>query len=116
MRVGLRINQLHIHPHLVVCFLDTAFQNVRDPKLLCNVWQIFRRTLEMLLLAGRGEQTRNPAVGDEKVECNDRLKRGKAACHEKVGAAVGRADFTKGPRLVRPDVIARVPDLFANFS
>lgn len=37
MRIRERIDQLHIHAHLIVCFLNAAFQNVQCAELLRDV-------------------------------------------------------------------------------
>ena len=38
--VAIRIDQLHVYPHLVAGAADTAFKNVRDPELLTNIANI----------------------------------------------------------------------------
>ncbi len=48
MRIGLSIDQLHAHPHLIVHFLDAAFEDVRYIELFCDLTQISRRALEFL--------------------------------------------------------------------
>ena len=48
MCVRHRIDQLHVDAHLIVRLLDTAFENVEDAKLLCDVRQILRRAFEFL--------------------------------------------------------------------
>ena len=40
MLVAIRIDQLHVYPHLVAGAADTAFKNVRDPELLTNIANI----------------------------------------------------------------------------
>ena len=55
MRVRHRIDQLHVDPHLIVRFLDTAFENVQDAKLLRDVRQILRRALELLRRGPRND-------------------------------------------------------------
>ena len=42
MRVGARINQLRVHPHLVTRPLHTALQQMCDSKLLTDLSQITR--------------------------------------------------------------------------
>ena len=53
MRVGHCIDQLYIHPDLVIRLLDAAFENIHDAKLLCDVAQVFRRAFEMLRRGAR---------------------------------------------------------------
>jgi hypothetical protein len=53
MRVGQRINELHIDAHLVVRFLHAAFENVRHAKLLRDLGEIVRRAFEMLRRCAR---------------------------------------------------------------
>ena len=53
MRVGHGIDQLHIHPDLIIRLLNAAFENIHDAKLLCDVTQIFRRAFEMLRRGAR---------------------------------------------------------------
>ena len=48
MRVSQSVNKLHIHPHLVLHFLDATLQDVRDAELLRDLRQIFRHAFEML--------------------------------------------------------------------
>ena len=48
MRVGQRVDQLHIDPHLVVHFLNAAFEDVRYIELFCDVTQVGRRAFEFL--------------------------------------------------------------------
>ena len=48
MRVIQRVDQLHIHAHLISRFLYAAFENVRYAELLRDLRQIFRRTFEIL--------------------------------------------------------------------
>ena len=40
MRVGQRIDQLHIDAHLIVRFLHAAFEDVHDSELFCDLAQI----------------------------------------------------------------------------
>src|SRR5215813_3609515 len=42
MRVGLGVNQLHIDPQLIGCFLNAALENVRYAKLLRDLGNIVR--------------------------------------------------------------------------
>ena len=51
MGIGLRVNQLHIDPHLVGRFLHAALKNVRYAKLLRDLGEIARFAL--ILLRGR---------------------------------------------------------------
>src|SRR4029079_19351067 len=51
MRVSERINELHIHPHLIVGFLNASLNNVSDAKLLGDLAQISRRAF---IFFGRG--------------------------------------------------------------
>ena len=37
MRAGECVDQLHIDPHLIVCSLHAAFEDVSDAELLCDV-------------------------------------------------------------------------------
>ncbi len=48
MRVAQCVDQLHVHAHLIVSFLDTAFENVRDTELLSDVAQVRWRALKTL--------------------------------------------------------------------
>ena len=48
MRVGQRVDQLHIHAHLAVRLLHAALQNVRHAKLPRDIAQIVRSTLIFL--------------------------------------------------------------------
>src|SRR6266700_5853728 len=48
MRIGRGVNQLHVHPDLIGRLLHAAFENVCYTKLLGDLRQIVRRTLEML--------------------------------------------------------------------
>jgi hypothetical protein len=40
MRIGLRVNQLHSDPNLVVCFLHATLKKVGYPKLLSDLAEI----------------------------------------------------------------------------
>lgn len=48
MRVGRRVNELHIHPHLIVRLLHAPFENVHHTELLRDLRQIIGRALETL--------------------------------------------------------------------
>ena len=48
MRIGQRINELHIDAHLIVRFLHAPFENVRDTELLRDLGKIIRSAFEML--------------------------------------------------------------------
>ena len=48
MRVGQRVDQLHIHAHLIVRLLHAALQDVRHAKFPRDIAQIVRRTLIFL--------------------------------------------------------------------
>src|SRR4030095_2533843 len=49
-RIGLRVNQLHIDPHLVARFLHATLKNIRYAKLLRDLGEILR----LALIALRG--------------------------------------------------------------
>ncbi len=51
MRVGLRVDQLHVHAHLLPGLLNVAFQNVRHSKLLRDLGEVPRVAL---ILPSRG--------------------------------------------------------------
>src|SRR4029077_9974830 len=53
MRVGQRINELHIDAYLIVRFLHAAFENVRHTELLRDLGKIIRRAFEMLCRCAR---------------------------------------------------------------
>ena len=60
VRVGRGVNELDIHPHLVVRFLHAALEDVRYPELAGDLREIVRRTFEMLRRsAGDDFQVRN---------------------------------------------------------
>src|SRR5215471_471917 len=40
MGIGSRVNQLHIDPDLVSCFLHATLKNIRYAKLLCDLREI----------------------------------------------------------------------------
>ena len=48
MGIGLRVNQLHIDPHLIGHFLHATFKDVRDAKLLRDLAEIGRFALILL--------------------------------------------------------------------
>jgi hypothetical protein len=51
VRVGLRVNQLNIDPHLISHFLHSTFKNVRYSKLLRDLSGILG--IAVLVLSGR---------------------------------------------------------------
>ena len=51
MRIGLRVNQLNIDPHLITRFLHATLKNVRHTKLLRDLGEIARFAL--IALRGR---------------------------------------------------------------
>src|SRR5205814_7193748 len=53
MGIALRVNQLHVDPHVFARFLQTAFKNVRNSKLLRDLTEIARLTLIKLCGSAR---------------------------------------------------------------
>ena len=55
MRIGLRVNQLHIDAHLIGRFLDATLKNVRYTKLLRDLAEIPRFALILLRGSARND-------------------------------------------------------------
>ena len=43
MRIARSSDQLHIHAHLIVCLLDTAFQKISDTELFRDLRRLLMR-------------------------------------------------------------------------